>query len=206
MGWACRQGGPPKGKSQSTSPKNQTISPWRMGETIASIHPAASHGLSVPAAAARENGHKVLAGCGCYSWGGKYMSDLITHTQDLGRSVGGGGRGRDGGKPRSIPSVVVVVGVGRILREPITVLKGELPPGRLRGGGGGVCCQCVSPRPPLQCAGALIGWPRTGRGKRLQRASIGGSLACFFALRSGRARCETHPPSPMKPLSSCATV
>lgn len=125
-------------------------------------HPSiqrASHGLSVPAAAARENGHKVLAGCGCYSWGGKYMSDLITHTQDLGRSVGGGGRGRDGGKPRSIPSVVVVVGVGRILREPITVLKGELPPGRLRGGG--VCCQCVSPTPPSNALARSL----AGRGR-----------------------------------------
>lgn len=124
-------------------------------------HPSiqrASHGLSVPAAAARENGHKVLAGCGCYSWGGKYMSDLITHTQDLGRSVGGGGRGRDGGKPRSIPSVVVVVGVGRILREPITVLKGELPPG---GFGGGFAVNAYRPDPPSNALARSL----AGRGR-----------------------------------------
>lgn len=183
-----------------------------MEETIASIHPAGVVWVVRRprcCCGRRKRPQSAVCCCGCYSWGGKYMSDLITHTQDLGRSVGRSagvaGDGRDGGKPRSIPSVVVVVRRCR----PNSEGANHRPEGQgaLQRGFSGLLSMRIAqtPRERGHCAGALIGWPRTGRGKRLQRASEPWSLACFFAFASGRARCETHPPLPMKPLSSCAT-
>jgi len=76
--------------------------------------------VGVPAAAARQDGHRVLR---LLFLGGKYMSDLITHSRT---SVGGAG-GREAAGNQDPSRRVVVVGVGRILREPITILKRGLP-------------------------------------------------------------------------------
>lgn len=196
MGWD-EMGLPPGRASKSQVSVNMTEKPNDLPMADRGnnrIHPAGVVPTGCPSPLLLRPEKTATKCCGCYSWGGKYMSDLITHTQDLGRSVGRrgwqGGR-MDGGKPRSIPSVVVVVGVGRILREPITVLKGELPGFSAAGGGlGGLLSMRIAqtPSPPGQCAGALIGRPRTGRGQAAATHARAWSLACFFCLCFGACK------------------